>query len=513
MPGVRAPNIIIKKNNFNPVYFPLLKNKSRYLVLFGGSSSGKSHFIAQRYVARVLNEKPCNVMVVRQVSKDNRNSTFNLFKQIINHWQAGAYFKINEGDMRITCLKNGNMIIFTGLDDVENLKSTTFPNGEMTDIWLEEASQTAENDFSQLDVRLRGGLSNKQITVSFNPISITHWLKKKFYDRSKLSSGLHEDTYVYSEDDIDGKRVKLYCTILHTTYKDNMFLGDAEKLLLESYKDTDPYYYEVYCLGHWGVTGATVFDKQKVNDRIMEIRDRQPLRTGYFKYDLNAAERIINDSIEFIDSPDGYIRIYKDVEVGHPYVIGGDTAGEGSDFFVNHVMDNSTGEQIAKLRCQSMDEDLYAKQTYCMGIYFNMALIGLEVNFSTYPVKELERLEYPNMYTREMEDNYTHKPMKSYGFQTNKKTRPQIIAMTVEEVRDRIEQFNDLDTLQEMLVFIRNEKGRPEAAQGEHDDCVMSYGITLYIRPQQSYSVKKGPLRKSGKLIDALMPKKNEVVI
>ena len=75
MPGLRAPNILIKKNNFNPVYFPLLKNKSRYLVLFGGSSSGKSHFIVQRYVARILNEKPCNIMVVRQVSKDNRNST------------------------------------------------------------------------------------------------------------------------------------------------------------------------------------------------------------------------------------------------------------------------------------------------------------------------------------------------------------------------------------------------------------------------------------------------------
>jgi phage terminase large subunit len=510
MPAAVAPNIVIKQSNFNPVYLPLLKNKSRYLVLYGGSSSGKSHFAAQRYVARILNEKPMNLMVVRQVSKDHRDSTFALFKQVINAWQAGAYFKINEGDMRIKCLKNGNMIVFKGLDDVENLKSTTFENGEMTDSWIEEASQIAEDDFNQLDVRLRGGLSAKQIVISFNPISVTHWLKKKFFDKS---NGSKQDTYIYSQKVIDGRSIKLYCTILHTTYKDNRFLGDAEKLLLESYKETDPYYYEVYCLGHWGVTGATVFDKQRVNARLMEIQYRAPARIGRFDYQTDAAERVIDSSIEFIDDSDGYVRIYEDVKTGYPYVVGGDTAGDGSDYFVNQVINNVTGTQVAKLRCQSMDEDLYAQQTYCLGIYFNIALIGPETNFSTYPIKELERLGYPNLYTREIEDNYTHKPMKSYGFQTNKKTRPQIIAMLVQEVRESPEHFNDVDTLNEMLVFIRNEKGRPEAAQGEHDDCIMSYGITLYIRSQQSCVVNLTPMAKRKKLIDILAPKNSEVIM
>lgn len=507
MQAVQGGNIILKRNNFNDVYFPLLNNKSRYLVLFGGSSSGKSYFIAQRYIYRIMNEKPMNLMVVRQVSKDNRDSTFALLKQVINKWHAGRFFKVNEGDMRITCLKNGNMIVFKGLDDVEQLKSTTFPNGELTDVWEEEASQMEEEDHNQLDVRLRGGLSNKQIVVSFNPINITHWLKKKFFDKS---NGSKCDTYVYSDSEIDGRSIKLYCTIIHTTYQDNKFLGDAEKALLEAYKDTDPYYYEVYCLGNWGVYGSSIFNKQIVNDRILQIKDKLPERQGYFKYELNEKDHIKDDSIEFVDSSDGCIRIYEDAKKGHPYVIGGDTSGEGSDWFVNQVIDNSTGVQIAALR-QQFDEDLYAKQTYCMGIYFNKALIGLEMNYSTYPVKELERLDCPNQYTRETEDNYTHKPMKSYGFQTNKKTRPQIIALLVTEVRERIEQFNDLATLNEMLTFIRNEKGRPEAAKGEHDDCIMSMGITYYIRNQQSFTVKTGPTEKGKKLIDILQPKKEEV--
>ena len=36
--------------------------------------------------------------------------------------------------------------------------------------------------------------------------------------------------------------------------------------------------------------------------------------------------------------------------------------------------------------------------------------------------------------------------------------------------------------MQEMLSFIRNEKGRAEAEQGEHDDLVMAYGIALMAR-------------------------------
>lgn len=42
-----------------------------------------------------------------------------------------------------------------------------------------------------------------------------------------------------------------------------------------------------------------------------------------------------------------------------------------------------------------------------------------------------------------------------------------------------------------MLVFVRNEKGRPEAQKGCHDDLVMALAITYYIRTQQSMVVDK----------------------
>ena len=97
-------------------------------------------------------------------------------------------------------------------------------------------------------------------------------------------------------------------------------------------------------------------------------------------------------NIRWQEDKNGIIKIYKDVLARRPYVIGGDTAGDGSDNFVGEVLDNISGEQVAELSHQT-DEDLYARQMYCLGTYYNQALIGLEVNFSTYPEKELERLK------------------------------------------------------------------------------------------------------------------------
>ena len=60
-----------------------------------------------------------------------------------------------------------------------------------------------------------------------------------------------------------------------------------------------------------------------------------------------------------------------------PYVIGGDTAGKGADYFAAKVIDNINGRTVATLHKQRMDEDVYAEQLYCLGKYYNDALIGV----------------------------------------------------------------------------------------------------------------------------------------
>ena len=467
-------SISISRKVFNEIYIPYLEDFNRYLIFYGGAGSGKSFFVVERYVYKILKQPMMNLLTVRATGKSNRDSTFALFKQVINKWKLSKYFKINESDLRIKCLLNGNEIIFSGLDDVEKLKSVTFSKGELTDIWIEEASEILESDFNQLDVRLRGKGTKKQIVISFNPIDINHWLKKKFFDVSREN-----------------------VTICHTTYKDNNFLDDDYKMLLESYKDTDEYYYNVYCLGQWGVLGKTVFDSRAVSNRLMELP--KPLKIGYFEYkydDTMPMGKKISD-IKWVNDKNGYIEIYEMPNI-YKYCIGGDTAGEGSDWFTGHVLNAKTGKQVARLRHQ-MDEDLYVRQMYCLGYWYNSkdkegrispALMCIESNFSSFPNKELVRLGYTNMFVREKEDRFSGVIDKSYGFKTTSVTRPVIIAELVKIVRESVELIYDKLTLEEMLTFVRNEKGRPEAQQGAHDDLVMGLAIAYYARNQVVFDME-----------------------
>lgn len=443
----------VHKEVFNDCYLPYLYDKSKFLVFYGGAGSGKSFFIVQRYILKLLMEPRCNILVVRQVGDTNRYSTFALFKQVISLWGLNKYFKIN--DLYITCKLNKNAVVFKGLDNIEKLKSITFPSGELTDVWIEEASETTEEALNQLITRLRGGKTRKQIVISFNPISVNHWLKVRFFDHQ-----------------VKG------CKILHTTYKDNKFIDDDYKESLEAFKETDPYYYAVYCLGQWGVYGKTVFDSEKVQARLSD--NVKPVKCGYFEFDYDGL-KITN--IRFVKDKDGYILIYKEPNSKRPYVLGGDTAGEGSDYFTAQVIDNVSKEQVATFR-NMFDEDIYTRQIYCLGKYYNDALVGIETNYSTYPQKELERLGYSNFFVRMREDTYTHKHIKSFGFQTNQKTRPIIIAELVKIVRENTRLISDKDTLLEMLTFVRNEKGRPEAQEGAHDDLIMGLAIAYYITAQ-----------------------------
>lgn len=437
---------------------PLMEDRNRYLILYGGAGSGKSVVAAQKLLLRILEEKGHKFLVVRKVANTIRNSVFSLLRGTISEWGLSQFFKINKSDMDITCA-NGNQIIFAGLDDVEKLKSV---HG-ITGMWLEEASEMLQEDFQQLDLRLRGETRNyKQIMISFNPISITHWLKIVFFDNKKPNS-----------------------KIVHTTYKDNKFIDEEYKATLEALKTQDPYYYTVYALGEWGVLGQTVFNAQIVTERIVWLKSNQKvLKRGRFVYNY-VNEQIMDDTIKFMPDEQGPLSIYEEPIKDYPYVIGGDTAEGGYDSSVGQVRNNLTWNQAAVWR-DKVDTDLYAKQMYCVGKYYNNALIGVESNFDSHPIKELERLHYPKQYMRETIDKFTFTASEKFGFVTSKITRPIIIASYVQLVREHIHLFNDIPTLEEMLVFVRDEKGKPQAQEGMHDDLIMADAIAQEVRGQQT---------------------------
>ena len=259
-------------------------------------------------------------------------------------------------------------------------------------------------------------------------------------------------------------------------------------------------------------SGGSVFDEDAIGNRLIEIESLPPPRVGEFVYRkqseplLDSAGRVVGYTdklldISFVEKRDGCISLHREPEVKRdgqkrvilraPYVLGGDTAGTGQDYYTGKVIDNRTGHTVATLRRQRWDDDLYAEQMYCLGQYYNDALIGIETNYSRVPMRRLSDLDYPNLYLRERVDGVTDTPEMVHGFETTSKTKPIIINGLITAMREDPTIECDPETLAEMLTFVRKENGRTEAILGYHDDLVMALAIAHFIGGQQPCDMMK----------------------
>jgi PBSX family phage terminase large subunit len=103
------------------------------------------------------------------------------------------------------------------------------------------------DDFDKLDLSVpRGRVPSplyKQTTITFNPWSETHWLKKRFFD-------------------VQSSNVKTFST----NYLCNEFLDETDRLIFERMKQTNRRKYEVAGLGNWGISEGLVFENWSVGE-------------------------------------------------------------------------------------------------------------------------------------------------------------------------------------------------------------------------------------------------------
>lgn len=236
------------------------------------------------------------------------------------------------------------------------------------------------------------------------------------------------------------------------------------------------------------LSGTPFFDNQAL--AVQQMHAAEPIATGWFTYDAPEEQGEKPQNWKFTPAADGVVRIWKEPEKGVPYVLGGDTAGDGSDCFTAHVLDNRTGEQVAELQ-QRQSEILYARQVYCLGQYYNQALAAIEVNFSTYPERKLEEWNYPHLYQRERFDTYVNAMVKAFGWHTTPATRPQMLAELHTVMEEAPQVIQSRWTLGEMIVFVYDKNQKPQAAEGQHDDLVIAAAIAQMARTQQRYTVEE----------------------
>jgi len=87
---------------------------------------------------------------------------------------------------------------------------------------------------------------------------------------------------------------------------------------------------------------------------------------------------------------------------------------------------------------------------------------------------------YPNIYVRTVVDDITKNETKMYGWVTNKKNRDFALGESKKHFNST-DMVNCKPLLDELKTFIRNKRGRPEAANGKHDDVILSWIIGLAI--------------------------------
>lgn len=249
------------KVQLNSVFKDFNRTKCRYRLAKGSAGSGKSVDIAMDFILKLSDKKytGANLLVVRQTETSHKDSTFAELLAAINRMGLQNYWTYTVAPLTLTCKITGNMIIFRGFSDQrarERVKSINFPRGKLCWIWIEEATELQEADVDILDDRLRGELDNPnlffQMTLSFNPVSATHWIKRKYWD--------------YESEDI------FKC---HSTYLDNKFIDEAYHKRMLMRKEQDPEGYKIYGLGEWGELGGLILTNYVVED----------LKTSFEYYD------------------------------------------------------------------------------------------------------------------------------------------------------------------------------------------------------------------------------------
>ncbi len=223
-------------------------DKSRYRVVKGGKGSKKSATTALNLIYRLMKYPDSNLLVVRAVFNTHRDSTFAQLKWAQQKLGVAHLWQNTVSPMEMVYKSTGQRILFRGFDDVLKLASTTVSKGYLCWVWIEEAFEIAsEDDFEKLDLSVpRGNVPPhlfKQTTLTFNPWSESHWLKKRFFDKQQ------DDVGVYS-----------------TNYLCNEFLDDTDRSVFEKMKDTNYRRYAVAGLGEWGVSDGLVYENFEILD-------------------------------------------------------------------------------------------------------------------------------------------------------------------------------------------------------------------------------------------------------
>lgn len=252
--------------------------RKRYRVVKGGKASKKSSTAALWYIFHLMKYPGANLMVIRNVCRTHENSTFAQLKWAIRRLGVEHLWESSRSPLEMTYRPTGQKILFRGMDRVDKLASTTVEQGCLCWVWIEEAFEIRrEEDFNKLDLSMPRGETEsplfKQTTLTFNPWSAQHWLKRRFFDEESPD-----------------------VLAMTTNYHCNEFLDAADRAVYDSMRRRSPRRYAVAGLGEWGIEEGLVFENWRVEPFEIEALEGAERYRHVFGLDYGYA----NDPTAFI---------------------------------------------------------------------------------------------------------------------------------------------------------------------------------------------------------------------
>lgn len=217
----------------------------RYIINQGGSRSSKTFSIAQLLIVYALTNKNQKVSVVRKAKTTLRNTAFKDFVDALSFLDESTY-KINLTSLTITFVKSESTISFYGADKDQKLRGLKHDV-----VFANECNELSYEDFSQLDLRTTG-----KLIFDYNPSEEVKYIEEVLRDKDKS-------------------------ILIHSTYKDNAFLSDAQIRAIESFKEKDEVIYQIYTLG------LPAVKKERIFTKLNSFTEWAPESNDYFVYGLD----------------------------------------------------------------------------------------------------------------------------------------------------------------------------------------------------------------------------------
>ncbi|MEO7027818.1 MAG: terminase [Acidobacteriaceae bacterium] len=224
-------------------------------------------------------------------------------------------------------------------------------------------------------------------------------------------------------------------------------------------------------------TGDCCFDVEAIEARLAEVAGTRnagglPLRLAQGQDDDEKQTTAVGSR------RGGTLLVWMPALAGKDYIVAVDTAGGGAggDFAAVQVIDAATGMQCAELQERLAPLEL-ASVAAELAREYGGALVAVERNNHGSAV--LAYLATVERYER------VYRQAGQPGWLTTTASKPEMVSGLGALLVERPQMFMSRRLLAECRTFVRGENGRSGAANGTHDDLVMSMGLAQAVRAER----------------------------